>query len=211
MIKGFLECVKKAPLRHLVAFCLGGFLSALVVGLYFMPPRDSGQLAAWVQAAGSIGALIIAIYIMKKQSQLQIAVQKREWEKKRQEETRKRAEELAAAISFSCTAVETLYSTMCNHSNHLKDRYLRLNKETGALVSFAEMWADELRRVPVSLYEVRNVYLSLQLRAKDLSVNARLHQKTGNDEEFIRYLTPMMNYLCSIEKDIQELKIKYSK
>lgn len=52
----------------IVAFLLGFFIAWL---FFNYPPKDSGQIAAWVQAAGSIGAVAAAIYIMSRQTKTQ--------------------------------------------------------------------------------------------------------------------------------------------
>ncbi|AQS50763.1 hypothetical protein ACBP93_08370 [Paenalcaligenes hominis] len=75
------DCGYRRPLRkYLIAALAGGLLGALIVGFYFMPPKDSGQLAAWVQAIGSVGAIIIAVVVMRHQSNMQIEAHRREQE-----------------------------------------------------------------------------------------------------------------------------------
>lgn len=63
MIKRVWVCMKEDPLKHAVSVLAGGLAGALLIGIYFMPPSDSGQLAGWVQAIGAVGAIGIAIWL----------------------------------------------------------------------------------------------------------------------------------------------------
>lgn len=61
------ETSGQALAKYVCAAIGGFFLGVLLVGLYFMPPKDSGQLAAWVQAIGSVGTIAAAIYVLYEQ------------------------------------------------------------------------------------------------------------------------------------------------
>ncbi|WP_374697321.1 hypothetical protein LQZ44_12170 [Alcaligenes nematophilus] len=56
------------------------FISGAVASLFLYPIQDAGDVAAWVQALGSIGAIAAAIFIMKHQYKVQ--AEERQQEKK---------------------------------------------------------------------------------------------------------------------------------
>lgn len=66
----------------LAAFLFGCFITWLFLKF---PPTDSGHIAAWVQAFGSIGAIGSAIYVFKNQAEHQQRMQHDEWAKRREE------------------------------------------------------------------------------------------------------------------------------
>ena len=69
---------RKQTIRVLVGVMLVGSVIGICIALRSWPPGDSGQVAAWVQAVGSIAAIAAAILVASDQHRQALERDKRE-------------------------------------------------------------------------------------------------------------------------------------
>lgn len=99
----FFAGVRRAVFVSLIFIWAPAFL--LWYALLAWPPEDSGQIAAWVQAVGSILAVFIAIFVSKHQSDLAVRLHEKgeerqgnQWQREVEEQNALRKQKAAAIM-----------------------------------------------------------------------------------------------------------------
>lgn len=181
MIGWYCSSVKAEPLKHVVAALTGGFVGVLLLGLYLMPPSDSGQLAAWVQAFGSIGAIAGAIFVMRVQQKHRLAEKTAESERLRSESK----EILKRKVIFLLVAVNTLLLLMeeFNPKGASRSALDECKLQKKLRENRYKVWQDALQDIDITrlgVVDVASKIVNLRLQVKVL-IKLAEDRQAGNE------------------------------
>lgn len=101
-----IRCVKECWWQILILFVVGlGLATTLFRGWPVFLFKDS--MAAWFQAGGSIGAIVVAVMVMLHQSKKQLELQEREWEQQRLEKKEEAEQILMKVLKSSSVYINS--------------------------------------------------------------------------------------------------------
>lgn len=206
MIGWYCSSVKAEPFKHVVAALTGGFVGGLLPWLYLMPPRDSGQLAAWVQALGSILGIGVAVFIMRSQ----LKYQQDEQEKKSKEKENENKEILKRKVIFLCVAVNTLQLLLEEFNPNSLNRKVCGEQEDKLQKILKEnrykVWWTALQDIDLTqtgIVEIAPKIVNLRLQVKALIEMAEC--KNSEDGYYV-----VQAFLSDISKSLIDLSCRYN-
>lgn len=181
---------KRRPLTNLTAAVVAAILSWWLIDLYYSYPiKDRGQLAAWVQAIGSVLAIIAATTIANYQVKKQFHLQEELIEKKRN-----------SSIEL-CSHVAQTIQILDQHFD--KDNFFYIK---GAL-EVIKVCEISLKRIPIheppyneNLENIGQILLDLESIKMHLTAFP-----TASDSRFIS-----REHATGIRETLQRYKDKYS-
>lgn len=185
----------------IVAFSLGFFIAWL---FFNYPPKDSGHIAAWVQAVGSIGAIGVAIYVLQRQSKNQQELQRQEWERKADDQKNN----LKGIVIFLGTASNSLLN-LCDELPERTKNPDFLQKSINDAIFNG--WEEVLRKVELSrpdIAEITPQVINLILQVQSLN-SISCEQAVISEDDKKAYVAVIKTYIQSSLSEFKLFSEKY--